>query len=58
MKTPEPSTPEKSGEWLQRDSNPCFSHDHVFAKSFSQLQRSSTPNPDATKTRSLKFLKT
>jgi len=35
----------KSKWWPQRDSNPCLSRDHVFAKSLMQLQISSTLQP-------------
>jgi hypothetical protein len=36
--------PRRERWWLQRDSNPCFSLDHVLAKPFTHLQRNGTPN--------------
>ena len=44
--------------WPQRDSNPCLSHDHVFANVRQQLHGSIAATRHATKTRSLMFRKT
>src|SRR5215467_8066522 len=41
-----------------RDSNPCFSHDHVFASSFRRFSVSGVSRVDATQTRTEDFRET
>ena len=38
--------------WLQRDSNPCFGRDHVFANEFTRIQHDRHGKVNGTKTSS------
>ena len=51
-------TYEIDGSRSEQDSNPCFSHDHVFASSFRRLSVSGASRVDATKTRTEDFRET
>jgi hypothetical protein len=44
--------------WPQWDSNPCFSHDHVFAGGITWFLPHAPSEPDTTKTYSAKFPET